>query len=119
MPWWNLLWRSACRMRSLRYPVVSIWVITVEICKSTHDDEEDGQDDETHQLDGFTTPGIDEQESSPVSWNQAGSGKNQISLANVVQVIVDSSNTLCDGGSETDCLENDSGVETKTIEGDL
>ena len=106
-------------MRSLRYPVVSICLITVEICKSTHDDEEDGQEDETHQLDGFTTPGIDEQESNPISWNQAGSGKNQISLANVVEVVVNSLNTLCGGGSETDCLENDAGIETKTKEGDL
>jgi len=85
----------------------------------THDDEEDGQHCETHELDGFTAPGINEKEGDPVSWNQAGGGENQISFADVVQVIVDSASTLCDRSSETDCLENDCRVETKTVECNL
>ena len=78
-----MLWRQVCRIRSLRNHLVSISNIK-ETMEPTHDDEEDGQHDETHELDGFTTPGINEKEGDPVSWNQAGSGEDQISFADVV-----------------------------------
>lgn len=33
----------------------------------THDDEEDGKDDETHELNGLATPRVDEEEGHPVA----------------------------------------------------
>ena len=61
----------------------------------TKNDEEDGEDDESHQLNGLATPGIDKQKGEIVSRNQATSGQDQIPHADVMQGLVDAQ---CAGG---------------------
>ena len=54
----------------------------------TENAEEDSEDDESHQLNGLATPGIDEQKGEIVSGDQATSGQDQIAYADVIQGFV-------------------------------
>ncbi len=53
----------------------------------THDDEDDGEHDESHELDRPATPGVDEEEANPVTGDQTGGGENQITDANVAHIL--------------------------------
>lgn len=85
----------------------------------TQDDEEDGECAETHELDGLAAPTINEEEADPVSGNQTSGGKNQISNANVVQVIIYSTSAFALRATETDSLQDDTRVQAKTVESNL
>lgn len=89
--------------------------------RHTHDDEEDGKDAETHELDGLATPGIDEEEGNPISRNKAGNGENKVSNTNVVESFVDIERGVCGGSTTTEVngSQDDRAVETETIKGDL
>jgi len=64
------------------------------IISKAHDDEEDGEDDEAHELDGFAAPGVDEEEGDPVPWDETCGGEDEISDTDVVQIVVDGADTL-------------------------
>ena len=88
------------------------------VCE-THDDESASEHAETEKLDGFTSPRIDEKEGNPVSGDEAGDSKDQVTDGDVVQVVVD---TLASGttlGSETDGGQDDGRVKSKTVESNL
>jgi type II secretory pathway component PulM len=85
----------------------------------TQDDEEDREYGETHELDRLAAPLVNEEEAGPVSRDQTSGGKNQISNANVVQVIVYSTSTFALSATETDSRQNDTRVQTKTVESNL
>ena len=46
------------------------------VVTKTHDDEEDGKDDEAHKLNGLATPAVDEDERDPVSRDETSNGEN-------------------------------------------
>ena len=93
----------------------------VSIVERTHDDEEDGEDGESHELDGLATPSIDKQEGGPVSRDDTRNDQDHVSDGDVVEVLVDGSGTLqrLVGGTETDSLEDDGRVQTQAVECDL
>jgi len=54
------------------------------IIPKAHDDEEDGEDDEAHELDGLAAPGVDEEEGDPVTWDKTCGGEDEIADTDVV-----------------------------------
>jgi hypothetical protein len=90
----------------------------------THDDEKDGQGYESHKLNGFPSPPVNEKERCPVPGNQAGDRKDQVSDTNVPQteICVTTSyrfaSTDC-VAAETNGLQNDTRVETEPVESNL
>lgn len=64
--------------------------------RETENTEEDGENDETHQLNRFTTPTIDEEESDPIAWDEASDDENEVADCNVLEVLVDADGFLCD-----------------------
>lgn len=99
--------------------------ISVRWCKPeqrhTHDDEENGKNGEAHKLDGFATPGIDQQEGSPVPGNETRNRENEVSNANVVQSLVDIERGISGSSAATEINSSQDGraIETETVKGDL
>lgn len=75
----------------------------------THAAEEDGKDSEAHQLDRLAAPRVDEEESHPVTGNQAGDGQDHVADADVVEVGEDLQAARESGrrAAETDGVEDD------------
>ena len=89
------------------------------ICEA-HADEKASEHDETHKLDGLASPNVDESEGDPVSGDETGDREDQVPDGDVVQVPVDLEGWVANRwSSETDGGQDDGGVETKTVEGDL
>ena len=80
----------------------------------TDDDEEDGEHDEAHELDGFATDGIDCSDGDPVAWDGASAGDDQVANSSAAEDLV---NSITFG--KTNGLQDDGVVETKTVESDL
>ena len=89
------------------------------VVSETHGDEGASEHTETHKLDRLASPGVDEEEGDPVSWDETGDGEDQVTDRDVVQVVKDLFRSGRVWGSETDGGQDDGGVETKTVEGDL
>ena len=85
----------------------------------THDHEGYGKNDETHHLDRLAAPGVDEKEGNPVSGDETSNGKNQVTDADVPQIVIDLARSSRGRSAETDGGQNDGGVKTKAVEGDL
>lgn len=109
----------------------------------SHDAEDDGKQTETHELNWLSSPGVDEQEGSPVSVverrrrvevslinasscvqdsprDQTSSGKDQVSNTDIVELLVGVlSNSVSANGSssESNGGKNDGRVESETVEG--
>jgi len=89
------------------------------VCE-THDDESAGEHAETEKLDGFASPRIDEKEGDPVSGDETGDGKDQVTDGDVVQVAPDLEVSADSGwGSETDGSQDDGRVQAKTVESNV
>lgn len=109
--------RSACHIRNLgRWSVREIKSYKKS---QTHDYEDNGKHSEAQELDRLATPGIDEEEGNPVSWNEASDGEDQVTNANVVQVVVDTLGTLGDRRTEANCSKDDARVQSKAVESNL
>ena len=89
------------------------------IVGETHDDEGASENDETHHLDRFSSPRVDENEGNPVSGNEASNGKNQVSDGDVHQVVIDLMRSSATRSAETDGGQDDGRVEPKAVESDL
>ena len=50
------------------------------------DDEEDGQDDKAHVLDGFATEDVDGGDGDPVAWDGTGADDDDVSDGGVVEL---------------------------------
>jgi len=59
------------------------------VVPETHADEGTGKDDETHHLDWLASPTVDESEGDPVSRDETSNGKNQVTDADIPQVVKD------------------------------
>ena len=55
----------------------------------TDDDEDDGQEDEAHQLDWFTTNGIDSGDSDPIAGNGTGTDNDETADSVAIEDFVD------------------------------
>ena len=53
------------------------------------DAEEDGEDDEAHQLDGFAADGVDGRDGDPVARDGAGADDDQVADGGVAEDVVD------------------------------
>ena len=59
------------------------------VVRETHADESASKNDEAHHLDRLAPPRVDEKEGDPVSGDETSDGKNQVTDANVPQVVID------------------------------
>jgi hypothetical protein len=84
-----------------------------------HNSEQDGKHDESHQLDRLSAPPIDEAEANPVARDEASYGKNQVSDTDIFEVLKDTSGAFGYGCAETDCLQDDSRIQSEPVKGDL
>ena len=84
------------------------------VVSKTDDGEDDGEQNEAHQLNRFAANGVDSCDSDPVTWNGACAHNDQVADCIAVEDLVDGI-TL----GEPDSAQDDGIVETKTIEGNL
>jgi hypothetical protein len=95
------------------------------VIPETHSGKDDGKEDEAHELNGFAAPTVDEQEAHPISWDETRDGENDVSYADIIQVLVYSEgmtkldSVLGGQGAETDCSQDNGGVEAETVKGDI
>lgn len=82
-------------------------------------DKENGEYGKTHELDGLASPGVDEEEGEVVARDQTANGKDQVTDADILQVVVDELSTVSERSAETDCLENNGRIESQSVEGNL
>lgn len=80
----------------------------------TPDDEEDGEESESDQLEGLATNGVDGSHGEPVSRDGTGTGEDSVTGSKVVQLMVSISAT-----SIADGLKDGRSVQTKSIEGNV
>ena len=91
------------------------------VVTETEDTEEDGERDETHELDGLAAPGVNEEEGCPVAGDETGDDDDEVTDGGVPEVLVDGSGTSKGlvGSTETDGVEDDGVVKTETVESNL
>ena len=58
------------------------------VVSEAHDNEEDREEDEAHELDRLAAPSVDEQEGNVVPWDETRDRKDEVSNADVVQILV-------------------------------
>lgn len=88
------------------------------VVSKTHDDEQNGEDDEATELDSFAAKGVDGGDRDPVSRHSTSQNNNQVTNGGIVQELVHVGDGLAAGG-ETNSLENLSVVQRQTIESDI
>jgi hypothetical protein len=87
------------------------------VVPETHYTEDGSEEYETHQLDGFPSPFIDEEKGGPVSGNETTDGEDDVTDRNVFQVLGDLFRSRTRRGrSESDGGQDDRGVQTETVE---
>jgi hypothetical protein len=89
------------------------------VVREAHTDKSACEHAEAEKLDGLASPRVDEGKGDPVPGNETSDGEDQVTDGNVVQVVEDLLGSGGFGGSETDGRQDDGGVETKTVEGNL
>jgi len=73
------------------------------VIRESHDDEDDSQDRETHELQRLSSPEVDDGERAPVTRDQTTESQDDVSDSDVVQVEVDLFGCCSDcWGSEPD-----------------
>ena len=87
----------------------------------THDDEEDGEYQEAHELDRLAAPAVDEEERGPVAGDEPGYGEDEVPEADIGKILEHGSRAreIRCGGSETDGGEDDGRVQAQAIKRDL
>lgn len=80
----------------------------------SHDAEEDGEDDETHELNGLATDRVHKGDSDPVARNGTSADQNDVSNSNVIEEIVGILLSRITNG-----LKDCGVVEAHTVEGDI
>lgn len=88
------------------------------VVSKTHDDEQNGEDDEATKLDSFAAKGVDGGDRDPVPWHSTSQNNNQVTNSGIVQELVHVGDGLAAGG-ETNGLENLSVVQRETVESDI
>jgi hypothetical protein len=75
------------------------------------DDEENGQANESHQLDRLTSEGVDSGNSHPVTWDGASTDKNAVTSGQIIEDLVNIRTR-----SIANSCEHSRRVKTKTVE---
>ena len=78
------------------------------------DDEQDGECDESHQLDGLAAYGVDERHGAPVAGDGTSADEDSRTGSKVEQDMVNSGTTTV-----SDRTKHSSSVQVKTVEGDV
>ena len=91
------------------------------VVPEAHDDEEDGEHDEAHELDGLAAPAVDEEEGHPVTGDETGDDEDEVTDSDIVEILVNGKGTshVLARSAETNCGKNDGGVQSETVEGNL
>ena len=84
------------------------------VVSETHNQEQNGQDDETHELDGLSANPVDKSYSDPVTWNSTGANNDHVSNSSTVEDLVDVSTTRV-----ANCGKDNGVVERDTIVSDI
>ena len=84
------------------------------VVRETPDQEEDGQEDESNQLERLAADSIDGGNGEPVTRNGTGADQNTVTSCKVVELVVDRGTT-----SVANSLENSGAVEAETVESDI
>ena len=58
------------------------------VVRETDDAEEDGEDGETHELNGLATNGIDESHGDPLTWNGTGANDDEVPDRRVLEDLI-------------------------------
>jgi len=87
-----------------------------DVVTETHQAEEEGQHDETHELDRLAANGVDGSNSDPVTWNGTSTDNDQVANSSLIEVLV---HVLGAGGRVADLAEDDRVVERDAVEGDI
>lgn len=80
----------------------------------TDDDEDDGEDEETHELDGLAAEGVDGRHGDPVPGDGTGADDDQVTNGGVVKDLVHVVALGVANGRQDDGV-----VETETVKGDV
>lgn len=86
------------------------------LVSETHDDEENGQDSKTAQLNSLAADSINSSNRDPVSRNSTGKNDNDVADSGVVQELVDIVGIL---GRVPNDLENGTVIQRETIKGHI
>ena len=113
---------EACpsKKTSARIPYTRALAARIE-WERTHDDEEDGEHGEAHELDGLAAPAVNNQERGPVPGNETRNGDDHVPDGDVLQVhehLLRARERRV-RGAEPDRLEDDRVVEAEAVEGDV
>lgn len=63
-------------------------VLTQLVVAEAHDDEEDGEDGETHQLNRLAADGVHRRHGHPVAWDRTSQDDDEVADGGVVEVLV-------------------------------
>lgn len=85
----------------------------VVVCEA-EDDEEDGENDETHELDRLATNGVNSGDSDPVAGHGTSKNDDDVADGSLVEHLVDVATT-----AEADGREDDGVVERETVVSDI
>jgi hypothetical protein len=86
------------------------------VISETHDDEEDGEDGEAHELDGLAADDIDSGHGEPVTGHGTSEHDDQVTDGSIVEVLVGGGST---GGRVTDDGQDGGVVERQTVVGNI
>ena len=84
------------------------------VVTETHDAEDDGEQDETHELDGLATDGVDKRNSDPVTGDGTSTDDDDVTNGSAVENLVHVGATAVANSGE-----NDRAVETETVVGNV
>lgn len=85
-----------------------------DVVPESHDTEDDGKEDETHQLNWLTSNSVDERNGDPVTRNGASADNDDVTDSSVVEDLVDVVSTRVANSGK-----NDSVVERDTVESNI
>ena len=84
------------------------------VVSEADNDEENGEHDESHKLDGLAANGVDSGDGDPVAGNCASADNDDVTDSGSVEQFIDVGTARVSNGSQ-----NDRVVQTETIESDL
>ena len=84
------------------------------VVSETDNDEKNGEECETHDLDGLSAESVDGGDGDPVTWNGTGANEDEVTNGGSVEDFIHIT-----AARIADSTENDGVVETKTVVGDI
>jgi len=102
------------------YKCLLLVAIGIELVEAeAHDDENDCEHDESHELDRFSAPRVDEEEGGVVTRDKTSDGQNDVPYTDIVQTMECTNTSLRCCTTESDSLQDDRRVEPESVEGNI